>query len=471
MNSTSDVHEENEKRNTSLNTSSDVNTAEPEDAEKQPSVTPAADVPPNGGYGWVCVACCFLLNAHTWGLNSAYAVFLAYYLKNDAFPGSSPLEFAFVGGLSISMAMLISPVATTLVRIRGTRVTILLGVLFETASFIGASFASKIWHLFLSQGVCFGFGMGLIFVASVSVPPQWFTTKRSLANATSAAGSGLGGLIYSLATNTAIKSVGLPWAFRILGIIAFAVNTTCALLVRDRNLQIGSVVLAFDLTLFRRFEYNLMQAWGFFSMLGYVVLLFSLPNFGASIGLTAHQGSVVSAIFQLGQMLGRPPIGFFSDSFGRINMAATMTFLAGLFSLVIWIFAKSYGVLIFFALVGGAVAGTFWATIAPVGAEVCGLKALPSALSLTWLVLVLPTTFSEPIALEIAERSSARYLGTQLFAGFMYIAAALCLWCVRVWKIGEVDRAEFAKMDNSSDTEWPPPKSSLLKRTFAWRKV
>jgi hypothetical protein len=26
--------------------------------------------PPNGGYGWVCVATCFFINAHTWGLNS-----------------------------------------------------------------------------------------------------------------------------------------------------------------------------------------------------------------------------------------------------------------------------------------------------------------------------------------------------------------------------------------------------------------
>ena len=24
----------------------------------------------DGGYGWVCVACVFLVNAHTWGLNS-----------------------------------------------------------------------------------------------------------------------------------------------------------------------------------------------------------------------------------------------------------------------------------------------------------------------------------------------------------------------------------------------------------------
>lgn len=31
---------------------------------------PQQDQPPNGGYGWVCVACCFLINAHTWGINS-----------------------------------------------------------------------------------------------------------------------------------------------------------------------------------------------------------------------------------------------------------------------------------------------------------------------------------------------------------------------------------------------------------------
>lgn len=28
------------------------------------------DVPPDGGYGWVCVLCVFWINAHTWGINS-----------------------------------------------------------------------------------------------------------------------------------------------------------------------------------------------------------------------------------------------------------------------------------------------------------------------------------------------------------------------------------------------------------------
>lgn len=43
-------------------------------AQSEPPVDPDEkynrDVPPDGGYGWVCVACVFWINAHTWGINS-----------------------------------------------------------------------------------------------------------------------------------------------------------------------------------------------------------------------------------------------------------------------------------------------------------------------------------------------------------------------------------------------------------------
>ena len=136
----------------------------------------------------------------------------------------------------------------------------------------------------------------------------------------------------------------------------------------------------------------MLLGWGFFSLMGYIVLLFSLPSYASSIGLTSQQGSVVGAVLNLGQGLGRPLVGICSDSAGRINLAGLCTFICGFFCFVIWIFAKSYGVIIFFAIIVGTVAGTFWTTIAPVGAEVVGLKELPSALSIVWLALVLPTT-------------------------------------------------------------------------------
>ena len=234
--------------------------------------------------------------------------------------------------------------------------------------------------------------MGFLFVGSVGVVPQWFTKKRSFANGIGTAGSGLGGMMYSLATNAMIESLGVEWAFRILGILACAVNLICALLMRDRNQAVGAKQLAFDYSLFKRYEYLLLLGWGFFSMMGYIVLLFSLPNYAVSIGLSSRQGSIIGALLNLGQGLGRPVVGIFSDSVGRINLAGFCTFLAGLFSLVIWIFAKSFGVIIFFAIIVGTVAGTFWTTIAPVGAEVVGLQDLPSALSIVWIFLVTPTT-------------------------------------------------------------------------------
>ncbi|KAF4307281.1 mfs transporter [Botryosphaeria dothidea] len=445
-----------------------------------PPETPA-DVPPNGGYGWICCAATFWINAHTWGLNSSYGVFLAHYLSNDVFPGATRLDFAFVGGLSISQALFVSPLATITTRHFGTRVTLLIGVFFETISLIGASFAKEIWQLFLSQGVCFGWGMGFLFVGSVGVVPQWFTTRRSFANGIAASGSGLGGLMYSLATNAMIQHISLGWAFRILGICAFTVNTVCALLVKDRNKKIGSSQLAFDYRLFRRPEFLLLMAFGFLSMLGYIVLLFSLPNYAQSgIGLSAHQGSVIGAVLNLGQALGRPPIGYFSDNVGRMNMAAIMTFLAGLFSLVIWIFAKSFGVMIFFALVVGMVAGTYWAVVGPVTTETIGIADLPSALSITWLVLVLPTTFSEPIALQITASNNGNYLGAQIFTGFMYIGAAGFMWLLRAWKIGEMERLAAEK--NGSETSADPvseqpdegaraPKSNFLKRMVKLKRV
>ena len=234
--------------------------------------------------------------------------------------------------------------------------------------------------------------MGFLFVGSVGVVPQWFTKRRSVANGIATGGSGLGGMMYSLASNAMIQRFGVGWTFRILGIVSFTVNFVCAILIRDRNKAIGATQLAFDYRLFKRMEFLLTLGWGFFSMLGYIVLLFSLPNYALSVGLTAKQGSVIGALLNLGQGLGRPVVGIFSDAAGRINIAGFLTFAAGIFCFIIWIFAKSFGVLIFFSLIVGSVAGTFWTTIGPVGAEVVGLKELPSALSITWLVLVIPTT-------------------------------------------------------------------------------
>ncbi|KAI0828391.1 MFS general substrate transporter [Hypoxylon sp. FL0890] len=400
-----------------------------------------------GGYGWVVIFGVFILNAHTWGLNSSYAVFLAYYLSSGTF-GASELGYAFVGGLSISIALLASPLATTLVGWKrcGTRLTIFLGVIFETIGFIGSSFASELWHLILSQGVAFGLGMGFCFVASAAVPPQWFVKRRSFANAIAAAGSGFGGLCYSLATNAMITNIGLPWAFRILAIICFVVNSIASFLIRDRNKDIGSVHVAFNWRLFKRTPFLLFQAWMVLSVIAYTILVFSIVDYCRSVGLSASQASLVGALFNLSQGLGRPAIGLSSDSVGRLNIANLSTLFCGLLCMFFWIFgAKSLAACIVFALLSGSVAGVVWATVAPICAEVVGLALIPSGLSLTWLVLVLPATFAEAIAVSLRRPGPGGYLNVQLFTAFLYIGAFLFGWALRAWKVSELKKVRLDK--------------------------
>lgn len=109
------------------------------------------------------------INSHTWGVNSSYSIFLAYYLSHDYFPNTTPLVYAFIGGLSMSIAMLVSPFATHIIHLYGTKTCLYLGVFFETLSLIAASFATVQYQIILSQGICFGLGMGFLFVGMSNI--------------------------------------------------------------------------------------------------------------------------------------------------------------------------------------------------------------------------------------------------------------------------------------------------------------
>jgi MFS family permease len=292
------------------------------------------------------------------------------------------------------MGFAIAPLVNFCVKHLGSKPTLCIGILFQAAAFIGASFATEIWHLYLSQGVSLRVGIGFMFVATAGIIPQFFTKGRALANGMASAGSGCGGLIYSLATYAMVPRLGLAWTFRTLAILQFVVCGSCTILLKDRNKQIGSSLASFDARLLKRPEFLLLLGWGFFSVLGYVTLLFSLPNWVSTIRLNAWQGATVGAMASLGQAISRPIVGHFADRAGCLSVATTATAFAGLFCFVFWIFVETYAQAIVFALMSGAVTGTFFTLIAPVAARAVGLVELPAGLSIVWVSIVLPALFA-----------------------------------------------------------------------------
>lgn len=124
-----------------------------------------------------------------------------------------------------------------------------------------------------------------------------FDKKRSLASSIAAAGSGFGGLCYSIATNAMIQSLGLAWTFRVLAIICIVVNSVVAFIIKDRNAATGSIHMLFNYNLLKKPEFLLYEFWLIFSMLGYVALVFSIVDYCQSIGLSPSSASLVGALF------------------------------------------------------------------------------------------------------------------------------------------------------------------------------
>ena len=205
----------------------------------------------------------------------------------------------------------------------------------------------------------FGIGMGLSFVAAAPLPNQWFNKRRALAMGICAAGSGAGGVLFSICTNLMIENLGLAWAFRITAICIFTVNSVVVVVLKDRIKVISARYRSFDISLLRNLGFVSIIIWGFLTLFGYVSVMYSLSDFAVSIGLTAQQGSVITGMFSAGVMIGRPTMGFLGDTMGRINLSIICTLGTSLTCFFIWMFATSYGVMIFFAIIHGTLSTTF----------------------------------------------------------------------------------------------------------------
>ncbi|KAK3367367.1 major facilitator superfamily domain-containing protein [Lasiosphaeria ovina] len=313
----------------------------------------------------------------------AFGVYLSEYVSSGVFSDARPLEYGLVGGLNFSSSMLLAPRATSPTRRFGVQ---LLGSLLQGTGYVAASFASATWHLYLSQGLLVGCGIGLLVIPSTAILSQWFSKKRSIANGISSAGSGLG----------------------------------ATLLIRDRNRYINPTQLGFDFTLLQQRAH-----------VRYIVLLFSLSDYALEIGLSSHQATDLVGFLNVGTAVGRPVIGIVSDYGSRTKTACALTFLCGVLCFTLWIPAKSFGLAITFSILCGAIFGIFWMTIGPLCVEVAGLRNLQSLLSLSWITVVIPAASAEVIGLRLREIPAPRpYIYVQIFAGLAYIVAS---GLVRQW--------------------------------------
>ena len=154
----------------------------------------AFDEVPDGGFAaWLQVAAAFFIFFNTSGLFNSFGVYQAYYM-NGPLKALSGSTISWIGSLQGCLLLLLSIIAGPLYDMGYMHTLVNLGSFTIIFGMMMASLCHTYWQFILAQGFLVGAGNGLLFLPSIAIVPQYFSTKKALATGIVSAGSSIGNL-------------------------------------------------------------------------------------------------------------------------------------------------------------------------------------------------------------------------------------------------------------------------------------
>ncbi|KAI9329903.1 major facilitator superfamily domain-containing protein [Zopfochytrium polystomum] len=318
---------------------------------------------------------------------------------------------------------------------------IFIGTLILFLGLILASFSSKVWHLFLTQGVLFGLGASIIYFPAVSVPPQYFSKRRGLATGTAVAGSGIGGLVVALVTTKMLDALGFQWTMRITAIFALVSLLAVNPLLESRIPPAPNSKA--DFTIFKDIRFFLLVGTDFCLTFAQLVPIYFLPQFAEErLGLPLATGSAVLSVYNGSSALGRVLLGLGADGLlGSLNSLMLCTFFSAASLFGLWNTAGSLPVLVLFAIVNGFVGGGFISLFPVTLASIFGVRRLPSVVGTLYSLSSIGNLVGAPLAAYIKDTSGG-FAATIYYAGGVTLVASALVLVVRLLE----DRNLFKRM-------------------------
>ncbi|KAI9486309.1 MAG: major facilitator superfamily domain-containing protein [Benjaminiella poitrasii] len=389
---------------------------------------------PDGGYGWLVILGTFMVQVTSFGVASCWGI-LQDYLEVNMFrdnANNTQFQLSFVGTLLEICVNLMGPLAQIIASQFGSKSVLILGTILATLGLELASLSSKIWHLYLTQGVMFGAGASFLYVTAMGTAPLWFNKKRGLALGLASSGSGIGGLVLPFVINALNIHLGIAWTFRILGFICLVCDLIACVFVKDKNpakLKKGerSFKNIFDISVLKNSNFIIWACGSVISLMGYFIPYFFVPSYATYLGMPSSNGSVLIAVMSAANFIGRILVGYIGDRIGRLNADIIFTICAGLSSLLVWNFANSYGVLIAFSILFGLFCGSYFAMMTPITAAILTPAQYRTGVSILLLfniIAIFGVTIASAIETSV---QSQPYLTYKIFTGVVYIVGGVIL--------------------------------------------
>ncbi|KAL9107242.1 MAG: hypothetical protein Q9227_007866 [Pyrenula ochraceoflavens] len=386
---------------------------------------PIANIPNGGLFAWLQVLASFFLYCTTWGLIQSYGVFESYY-KTTLLSHRSQSDLAWIGSIQTFLFIFAGVLAGPAFDKGYVRYLLLGGSGLVLLGTMTISAATQYYQIFLAQGISVGLGCGLLFVPTMSVVAQYFTTKRPLAMGLASLGSGVGGIIYSIVFHQLQPKIGFPWTVRVLGFITLALLAISSTAVKSRAPPGPSRRLV-DVSMFNEVSFTLVAIAAFVGLMGiyvpfYEVQLFAITELGAGETLTFYLIPIMNA----GSILGRLIFSTASAKLGVMNLYTASFFLAGIIHLS-WISVDTIPEGVLFSVFYGFASGGILA-LAPIVITVItkDLRKLGTRIGTAFGTASFGLLAGNPIAGALVDSTGkGDYKKAQVFGGVMLLGAGV----------------------------------------------
>ncbi|KAH8831745.1 major facilitator superfamily domain-containing protein [Flagelloscypha sp. PMI_526] len=385
------------------------------------------------------------------GFNQSFGIFQEYYTSPESPILDARGRDALVsvigslgGGLTWSGGILVNPLLERATS-RQVKWIAASGTVLLSLGLLGASFATRVWHLYLTQGLMYGLGSATYYFPFMALTPLFFDQNRGFAMGIVLAGAGVGGLTIAPVLRLLITKYGVSWALRIFSGFSLSTGLLMCTIIRKREGLARNARTRVDSGLAKRGTFIFQSLAAFLQAGGQVIPQFYMASYSISIlHYPLTTASLFISIYSGVNSLSRVIMGALADRLGRQNTLIFGVACSAISVLGLWYNAPRDR-FISFVVFYGIYAGGYNALLPTTIAEVYGDRNYSSVNGFVQFVRGLGNFAAAPIAGTIlgtyargqgaAQRNvdglQAKYNYVVIYNGLLLVAATACVLQVR----------------------------------------
>jgi MFS transporter, MCT family, solute carrier family 16 (monocarboxylic acid transporters), member 3 len=406
--------------------------------------------PPDGGMrAWLQILAGHLINALTWGYSASFGVYQLYYTESLGLP---PAQVSWIGSVQIFLTFFVGTLAGRLADAGYARHAVFVGCALIVLGTFTTSISSVYWQIFLSQGICTGLGMGILYMPAVAVIGSYFKEKKSMALGMAASGSGTGSIIFPLVIQELQPKIGkfgvvcsglsneLPgfdWAVRVQALIALSFAIIITILIRPRlpPRKSGPIV---EWGAFLEPAYALFTLGMFLIFWALYFCFFYINTYATSIiGLSEISSVYLLIVISAVGIPVRPLLGLVADRHGALPTLVIFSTVLGAM-LYFWIIVQDvqglYAWSVIYGLATGATQGLFVAALASLTTD---MSKMGTRFGMVCSILAFASLAGPPTAGALIQSQNGNFTAAQIWGGTVTIAGAFFVGMARWTQLGK----------------------------------